>query len=125
MKIVKVPVLPEMTAKVVFDIVKDNPKIMMYLPDPKDGGSKDQQRINREYLFNIVNTVDESFFMKNIANAYKMRKEHEMTKRNNKFEISAFMYNIITSSNSMTVHDKGRALSMLKCGAKKRKRRDI
>jgi hypothetical protein len=48
---VNVPVLPEMTAKVVYGIVQNDPKIRRYLPDPKekagDGKETTESKINR------------------------------------------------------------------------------
>jgi hypothetical protein len=116
-KMVKVPVFAELTAKQVYVMVGSCHEIMMFLPDPK----KDP-RINREYLFNIINTVDEMFFMTNIVNAFKLRKEHELDKKAGKFEISSFMYNIIKQSNAISTRDKGSALNMLRGIRYKRKR---
>jgi hypothetical protein len=43
--------------------------------------------------------VDENFFNNNIINAFKLRKDHEMTKKRSKFDISAVMLQLIKNSN--------------------------
>lgn len=49
-----------------------------------------------------MNSIDEQFFSTNIPNAYKMRKLHEMEKKQRKLELSSYMYKLITQSNQIS-----------------------
>ena len=51
-----------------------------YLPEPVSD-DKDYIGVNKDFLYNIVNTLDEDFFQTNIAEAYRKRKETEMLKK--------------------------------------------
>ena len=100
-----------------------NINIRSFLPDL----ISEKKQLNREYLFNvsviystsihsiasclldfdvyshiqIVNSVMPSFFEENIRNGYKQRKENEAEKKQRKFEVTTFMYKLITSSNHL------------------------
>lgn len=70
---IKVPNFIEFSAVNIFNRVKDIPRFMQYLPD------LGESRVpNREYLLNIVNTVDPSYFRENIKWAYKQRKDFKV-----------------------------------------------
>jgi hypothetical protein len=118
--VIKVPNFIEFSAVNIFNRVKDIPRFMQYLPD------LGESRVpNREYLLNIVNTVDPSYFRENIKWAYKQRKDFKVQKEQKKCEMSTFMYELIKSSNQITTGSKSRALNMLGVGVKKRDRKGI
>ena len=71
---IHVPKIPELSAnQLVKDAVNDS-RIKRYLPDLKlEGG--EIKKINRQFLFNLINTLDPSFFPVNIRKLLKERKD--------------------------------------------------
>lgn len=115
-KIVHVPRLEELSAKNLIDQVKQDKEVMLFLPDLRN-----KQTFNREFMFNIINTVKPSFFPENIKKALQQRREMAMMRDNKYISISSDMYNMIVGSNMVAKNQRGRALHLLNHGAKKRK----
>jgi hypothetical protein len=59
-----VPMYPELSVAKVYEIAKGVPKIMKYLPDMEKPSAK---KINRAFLFNVMNTIDPNFFTKAVS----------------------------------------------------------
>lgn len=59
-----VPMYPELSVAKVYEIAKKVPKIMQYLPDIDKPSAK---KINRAFLFNIMNTIDPNFFNRAVS----------------------------------------------------------
>jgi len=60
----KVPTCPELTVANVMQQVKAHQQIMAYLPDFKDGA---KNYIERDFLFCVVNTIDQQYFRQALA----------------------------------------------------------
>ena len=60
----KVPTCPELTVKIVMEQVKAHQQIMVYLPDFKNGATIN---IDRDFLFCILNTIDQQYFRQALA----------------------------------------------------------
>ena len=72
---VNVPRMPELSVEnLIKDVVKDK-KINRFLPDLYDEVSGRMKTINRQYLFNIINTIKPTFFPENIQMLLKQRKD--------------------------------------------------
>jgi hypothetical protein len=63
-------------------------------------------------LLQVVNTIDRSFFIKNIQSGYKLRQERHADKGNEPVEIAADIYKLIMGSHQV-VHNRGKALAYL------------
>jgi hypothetical protein len=121
--ITKVPRYTEFSVKEIYEnALKEDGIIAMYLPEHSAG-----RVISREFLFNIINTIDDSFFAKNIEKALKFRKEKHNQQNGTVIKWDATIYEELCST-SFFSKKKGRAVSML-CGnpteSKKRKLKDI
>lgn len=64
--------------------------------------------------------MDESFFIDNIREAYKLRKERHADRNSSKMEMDASLYHLLMGSNQI-VHNRGKALSYLGGGDRKRR----
>ena len=58
-KLVSVPRYSEITVKQVINFIFDKPHILKYIPNLKKSSDKS---MDREFLFNIVNTVEPEYF---------------------------------------------------------------
>lgn len=67
----------------------------------------------------MINTIDEDFFISNIREGYRLRKERHADKDHGTIAMDVEMYRILMGSNQI-VHNRGRALAYL-TGSKKRK----
>lgn len=65
-----VPLCKELSIERVLAIAYQSEKVKMYLPDEEDVSAK---RMNRDYLFNILNTIDPLFFKSAIREVEGMR----------------------------------------------------
>ena len=57
MKIINVPRMAELAAKDILKFARNDPEINFYLPPLTD-----KAVLNKEYLFNVINTVKPDFF---------------------------------------------------------------
>lgn len=62
-----------------------NETMRKYLPEPSINSDGEVIGVSREFLYNIINTVDDTFFPKNIPEAYKKRKEAELERKQQQF----------------------------------------
>jgi hypothetical protein len=67
---INVPRMPELSAKYLIRMAKADPVINRFLPDLTD-----RAILNKEYLFNVINTVQPSFFPGNIRALMKAKQE--------------------------------------------------
>jgi hypothetical protein len=75
---VNVPKFAELAASKLYTMAMSNKEIRQYLPEPSQ---ENPHPVNREFLYNIINTLDEEFFHRNIPEAYRLRREHEMERK--------------------------------------------
>lgn len=64
---VVVPRLPELRVPALLDEVANDPLLRSYLPDLRDVEGKIKLNMNRQYLFNVVNTLRPDFFRENMS----------------------------------------------------------
>lgn len=89
---VKVPRFATLSVKIVLDKVASRHDIMRYIPDIKKHDSK---AIDREFLFNIVNTVDCEFFNTEIERVEKEREERQVKEESDTIAIRPELYQLI------------------------------
>ena len=70
--IVSVPRFASISVRSVLEKVWDRREIMVYLPDMNNINCKS---IDREFLYNIVNTVDRQFFAREVERCEKIKAE--------------------------------------------------
>ena len=73
-KTIKIPMFDELSVKNLWDEVKDDPKVMAYLPDIKDT----TKHVEREFFHNILNTVHPAFMDDIVKHAYALRNKPEL-----------------------------------------------
>lgn len=66
-----------------------------------------------------MNTIAPDYFITNIRDGYRLRKERHADKDMVEFEVDQSMYQLLMGSNQV-VHNRGRALAYLSGGLKKR-----
>lgn len=76
-----VPRFAELSAKNLYGKVLSDPVMRSYLPEPSVDADGGYIGICREFLYNIINTIDETFFERNIPEAYKKRKEAQLERK--------------------------------------------
>ncbi|CDW73515.1 UNKNOWN [Stylonychia lemnae] len=113
--IVNVPKMSELSAKSITQDAYSDRGIKMYLPDRKDG-----RPLNRQFFFNIINTVKPMFFEHNIKMGLKNRQDEAARKNKRFIEIKADMYQLIKGAVNLNPNSRGRALNLLNVGSKKR-----
>ena len=72
---VVVPRLPELRVPALLDEVANDPLLRSYLPDLRDVEGKIKLNMNRQYLFNVVNTLRPDFFRENMSFIMQIRKD--------------------------------------------------
>ena len=96
-KIVNVPKMPELT---VTNLLRDavNDKLLnSYLPDLVGYEGK-LKTINRQFLFNVINTLKPEFFPANIRGIMEARKNIRAEQNNTFINVEANIYNLIMNS---------------------------
>ncbi|CDW73931.1 UNKNOWN [Stylonychia lemnae] len=112
---VNVPKMSELSAKSITKDAYSDRGIELYLPDLKDG-----RPLNRQFFFNIINTVKPKFFEHNIKMGLKLRQDEAARKNKRFIEIKADMYQLIKGAINLNPSSRGRALNLLNVGSKKR-----
>lgn len=111
----------------VLKIVRKNKEMSQYLPDYEEGESK---RIDRDFLFALVNKMDPDFF----ARANKQIEQRALNKLNVKkpaqtLKIRSELMSVLQQAKSMNTSNKSksseRALVSMLATTKKRKRADM
>ena len=70
----------------------------MYLPDLIDSEGHVRSSLNREYLFNVINTIRPRFFPENISTLMRCRKDLHADKTKSYINIETNIYNLISNS---------------------------
>ncbi|CDW74182.1 UNKNOWN [Stylonychia lemnae] len=112
---VNVPKMSELSAKAITSDAYSDRGIELYLPDRKDG-----RPLNRQFFFNVINTVKPKFFEHNIKMGLKLRQDEAARKNKRFIEIKADMYQLIKGAINLNPNSRGRALGLLNVGSKKR-----
>lgn len=117
---VNVPYKNKITIKLVLEKISHLPAILKYLPD------KPQIHVTREYLFSIVNTLDQSFFMHAIEEIEARKLANGNQKTEQVIEIDQEMLKLMERLSDFNIGSSNmRSLANLKVGSKKRKRADV
>ena len=87
------PICPELTVERVIKQVKQHPGILEYLPHISDGG---KQYIEREFLFDVVNTIDPKFFRDGLAEIEARRTHRAAVEDRGMIEISDHIFNLLS-----------------------------
>ena len=118
--------LRHLNLKNVLDKVYDEPDVRVYLPDFERDAAR---RINRNFLFQIVNKIDPNFFplaIKEIEARTMIKAQSEApTTIQIKPELLAILKSAQSDSRNQRSSASGRVLKALLAGTKKRKRKDL
>ncbi len=95
---VVVPRLPELRVPALLDEVANDPLLRSYLPDLRDVEGKIKLNMNRQYLFNVVNTLRPDFFRENMSFIMQIRKDQHAEKTKSFIDIRSSIYDLIANS---------------------------
>ena len=103
------------TLKQVAKQVKNNDVYMRYLPDHP-------VRAGRQFVFNVINTIDPEYFRSAQAEAERLRIAKAKKEEEHKVEICPEMQQLLSQYVELAADkkSKGASLALLKMGAKKR-----
>jgi len=107
---VVVPRLPELRVPALLDEVANDPLLRSYLPDLRDVEGKIKLNMNRQYLFNVVNTLRPDFFRENMSFIMQIRKDQHAEKTKSFIDIRSSIYDLIANSKLIS---KSKILSLL------------
>ena len=99
-------------------MAKQDPVISKYLPEYSE-----IRPYNRNFPFNVINSVKQEFFPRNIRDAMRLRKEKHIQKTMNEVEIAPDFLDLIINSNNLPPKKNGRGISYLKVNAKPKNKR--
>ena len=94
---VNVPRMPELSVQQLIGKVASDKILAKYLPDLVAEEGK-FRTINRQYLFNVINTIKPDFFPANIRALMQARKDMAAEKNKTFIEINSNIYNLIVNS---------------------------
>ena len=116
---VKVPRYKQLTFTKVLDYCSGKPTMMSYLPNQRLDG---EPTCDREFLFTILNTLDPDYFPAQLRAVEEEKKEKMESKSEDVIEVRPEIMDLINAFDyPIKSKGSGRALCMLKMGAKKRK----
>jgi hypothetical protein len=95
---VVVPRLPELRVPALLDEVANDPLLRSYLPDLRDVEGKIKLNMNRQYLFNVVNTLRPQFFKENMSFIMQARKDQHAEKTKSFIDVRSSIYDLIANS---------------------------
>jgi hypothetical protein len=75
-----------------------DPVLKQYLPDLSGGMEGRTKTINRQFLFNIINSMKPEFFPANIRGLMKARKDAQAEKDKSFIEIKPVFYDLLMNS---------------------------
>ena len=95
---VVVPRLPELRVPALLDEVANDPLLRSFLPDLRDVEGKIKLNMNRQYLFNVVNTLRPHFFRENMSFIMQARKDQHAEKTKSFIDVRSSIYDLIANS---------------------------
>jgi hypothetical protein len=95
---VVVPRLPEFRVADLLEQVADHPKVKGFLPDLRDADGKIKLNLNRQYLFNVINSRLPDFFSKNMSSIMQARKDQHAEKTKSFIDVKKGLFDLITNS---------------------------
>jgi hypothetical protein len=95
---VVVPRLPELSVTNLLDDVANDPVLRSHLPDLRDVDGKIKLNMNRQYLFNVINTLRPRFFRENISSLMQTRKDQHAEKTKSFIDVRSSIYDLIANS---------------------------
>ena len=107
-----VPRIAEFSCDRLYEQAIEDPEAKLYLPD---AGADGKRNISRKFLFNgkllcsltpdaflVIGTLRPNYFINEIQQAYKKRKEKHDTKTEQFIEMSAEMMQLVSASNQVS-----------------------
>ena len=70
-----VPRLSELSVKALLSDIANDRELQRHLPDLRDSEGNLKVGLNKQYLFNVINTIRPEFFAKNISALLAAKKE--------------------------------------------------
>ena len=92
-RVINVPRMAELSVKSLINAAREDPDISQYLP-----AISEKKVINREYLFNIINSVKPDFFKANIRAIIAQKKEDLALKQQKYINVTDSIYQIIQNT---------------------------
>ena len=118
-----VPTFPELTVARVIKMVREHKSVMQYLPTVSEDG---KQYIERDFLFDIVNTCDPKFFRDALAELEARRGAKAAEEQKSFVEIDSNIFNLLQQCQSRLTGSKmassKRAMHALTSGAPMRQK---
>jgi hypothetical protein len=93
-----VPRFSELSVKALLTDIANDKELQMYLPDLKDSEGHIKVGLNKQYLFNVINTIRPEFFSKNISALYAAKKEEHAERTQAFINIDSRIYDVIAKS---------------------------
>ena len=118
---VKVPRYKQLTYSKVMEYCSERPSILRYLPQPR---LDDEPTCDRDFLFTIINTIDPEYFPSQLSAVEEEKKQKMQSKSDDVIEVKPEILELINAFDfpmQKVPKGSGRALGLLKMGAKKRK----
>jgi hypothetical protein len=88
-KLINVPRIKELSAKLLQKEALDDPLISKFLPDISN-----KQVLSKEFLFNIINSVKPSFFPTNVRELMRLKQEKIAQKKEKFVYVTNHIYNL-------------------------------
>ena len=95
---VVVPRLPELSVTNLMTDVANDFLLRSYLPELRDADGKIKLNLNRQYLFNVINTIRPRFFSENIRSLMQIRKDQHAEKTKSFIDVDSSIYELIANS---------------------------
>lgn len=120
------PKYKELSVKYALDIAMKNEKVMKYLPELTIDQKLDARRVDRNFLFNVLNTIDPNFFPRAVTEIESSRVVTAPQAGSGKLKVDPAM--IWMFKQYVATHKfkhRRSAIGLVKEKSKKRKRSEI
>ena len=119
---VVVPKYKEFNLTSMYQSALSDQDLRQYLPEPVGPKAKPP---GRNWLFNVISTVKPDYFETALDECMKSRRDKAMLQDSKYVEMNESMYNLIMHSKHVSTATRGKALSLLNKGTRKRNRADF
>ena len=119
LKTIEVPKFKAISVHKVFEKVKENRLIMSYIPDFDPAEIEPKHALDREFFFNVINTLDPDFFPTAIESLEQQRSERRGAgePENLQVEIIPELFNLVQYGVGGRAGNAARSLAALRRGA--------
>ncbi len=93
-----VPRLSELSVKALLSDVANDQLLQMHLPDLRDSEGHLKVGLNKQYLFNVINTVRPEFFSRNISALLTARRDAHAERTQAFINIDSSIYDVLVNS---------------------------